>query len=115
MLSQKFRRFIAIGLIFFSGWLVTGSSPAWGQVEIARAVKSKVSPAYPELARRMNLVGVVRVEITVSANGLVKNAKLIGGHPILASAALDAVKKWHFETASGETTGVVQFRFDPAQ
>lgn len=115
MFGQTFRRFFAIGFIFFSGWLVTGASPAWGQVEIARAVKSKVAPVYPDLARRMNLVGVVRVEITVAPNGSVKNAKLIGGHPVLAGAALDAVKKWHFETASAETTGIVQFRFDPAQ
>jgi outer membrane biosynthesis protein TonB len=33
----------------------------------------------------------------------------------LANAALDAVKKWRFETASQETTGIVEFRFDPSE
>ena len=83
--------------------------------EINRAVKVKVSPVYPELARKLKIVGVVRVEITVSANGSVKSAKLVGGHPVLANAALDAVKRWRFETAAAESTGVVQFRFDPQE
>ncbi len=115
MFIPRCNRGLAIGLILFSGWLATGPAEARSQVEIARAVKSKVAPVYPDLARRMSLAGVVKVEITVSPNGSVKTAKLIGGHPVLANAALDAVKKWHFETASGETTGVVQFRFDPGQ
>jgi len=70
---------------------------------------------YPELARRMNISGVVKVLVTVSANGSVKDAKLIGGHPVLANAALEAVKKWRFEVGPQESTGIVEFRFDPAQ
>jgi TonB family protein len=58
---------------------------------------------------------VVKIEITVLANGSIKNAKLVGGHPVLANAALDAVKKWRFETGPEESTGVVEFRFDPAR
>jgi TonB family protein len=61
----------------------------------------------------MRIAGVVKVQITVAANGTVKNAKLIGGHPVLANAALDAVRQWHFEAGPEESTGVVQFRFDP--
>ena len=62
-------------------------------------MKIKVAPVYPDLARRMNITGVVKIAVTVSTNGSVKNAKVIGGHPVLASAALDAVKKWRFEAA----------------
>jgi TonB family protein len=109
------KRFIAVACLLLSGLVATGVAPAWGQEEINRAVKSRVAPVYPELARRMKIVGVVRVEITVSANGSVKSARLVGGHPVLANAALDAVKRWRFETASAESTGVVQFRFDPTQ
>jgi TonB family protein len=108
-------RFIAIGLLSLAGWVAMGGSPAWGQEEINRTVKTKVAPVYPELARRMNITGVVRVQITVAPNGAVKNMKLVGGHPVLASAALDAVKKWRFEAGPQESTGVVQFRFDPGQ
>ena len=93
-----------------------GDPPAWGQdAEIARKLKTKVAPAYPELAKRMNITGIVRVQITVDKSGVVKNSKLVGGHPILANAALDAVKKWRYEVAAEETTGVVEFHFDPTQ
>lgn len=83
--------------------------------EIARRAKSKVAPVYPELARKMNITGTVKVEVVVSANGSVKDAKVLGGHPVLASAALEAVKKWKFEPAAAESTGVVDFKFEPRQ
>jgi len=78
-----------------------------------RKVKSKVPPNYPEIARKLGLSGTVKLEVVVAPNGNVKDTKVIGGHPILVSAAVDAVKKWKFETASGESTGTVEFRFDP--
>jgi outer membrane biosynthesis protein TonB len=37
----------------------------------------------------------------------------MGGHPVLANAALDAAKKWRFEPASGESTGIIEFKFEP--
>ena len=86
------------------------------QEEITRKVKSKVPPVYPDLARRMNITGVVKLQVVVAPNGSVKNTKLVGGHPLLANAAMDAVKKWRFENAAEETTGVVEFKFEaPAQ
>jgi TonB family protein len=51
----------------------------------------------------------------LNANGSVKDAKVMGGHPVLVNAAMDAVKKWRFEAGPGESTGVVEFRFDPTQ
>ena len=83
------------------------------QEEISRKVKTKVSPAYPDLARRMSISGVVKVQVVVAPNGSVKSTKVVGGHPLLVNAAVDAVKKWRFEAASEETTGVVEFKFDP--
>ena len=83
------------------------------QAEITRKAKTKVSPAYPELARRMSISGVVKVQVVVAPNGTVKNTKVVGGHPLLVNAAVEAVKKWRFEAASEETTGVVEFKFDP--
>jgi outer membrane biosynthesis protein TonB len=46
-------------------------------------------------------------------NGSVKETKVIGGHPILVTAAVDAVKKWKFDPASAETTGILEIKFDP--
>ena len=109
------KHWIALGLLALSGSLAVWNSRAWGQEEINRKIKSRVAPVYPELARRMSITGVVKVEVTVAPNGGVKNCKLVGGHPVLASAAIDAVKKWRFEPAAEESTGVVEFRFDPNQ
>ncbi|MGC2058517.1 MAG: energy transducer TonB [Candidatus Sulfotelmatobacter sp.] len=83
--------------------------------EIVRRAKSKVQPEYPELARKMNITGTVKVQVVVSPNGTVKEAKVVGGHPVLAGAALEAVRKWRFEPAPGESTGVVDFKFEPHQ
>lgn len=83
--------------------------------EIVRRAKNKVQPEYPELARKMNITGTVKVQVVVSPNGTVKEAKVVGGHPVLAGAALEAVRKWRFEPAPGESTGVVDFKFEPHQ
>ncbi len=83
--------------------------------ELTRKPKTKVSPVYPELARRMSITGTVRLAVVVAPNGQVKNTKAIGGHPILVNAAMDAMKQWKFEPAPAESTGVVEFRFQPQE
>ena len=88
-------------------------TPGFAQDSFDRKVKSKVAPAYPEIARKMGLTGTVKIELVVSPNGTVKETKVLGGHPILVTAAVDAVKKWRFETATADSTGTVEFRFDP--
>jgi TonB family protein len=80
--------------------------------EIIRRAKTKVQAVYPDLARRMNITGTARIEVIVATNGNVKEAKIVGGHPVLAGAALDAAKKWRFEPATTESSGVIEFRFD---
>ena len=110
---------VAVGLLIAGCAAATSTPVAWGQEpapeQISRKIKSKVPPVYPELARRMNIVGIVKVQITVDKAGSIKNTKLVGGHPILAGAAMDAVKKWRFESGPEETIGVVEFHFDPQQ
>ncbi len=83
--------------------------------DIVRRAKSKVQAVYPELARKMNITGTVKVQVVVAPNGTVKDAKVVGGHPVLAGAALDAVRKWRFEPAPVESTGVVDFKFETHQ
>jgi len=79
-----------------------------------RKVKLKITPQYPDMARKLGLTGVVKLEIVVAPNGNVKDTKVIGGHPILVNAAADAVKKWRFEPANDDSVGVVEFKFDPS-
>jgi TonB family protein len=88
--------------------------PTSAQDALERKIKSKISPLYPEIARKMNLAGIVKLEVTVAANGTVKETKVIGGNPILVNAAADAVKKWRFEPANDDSVGVVEFKFDPS-
>ncbi|HTM35939.1 MAG TPA: energy transducer TonB [Terriglobales bacterium] len=90
-----------------------GTQTTSAQESLERKVKSRVSPIYPEIARKMNLAGVVKLEVTVTPSGTVKDTKVIGGNPILVNAAADAVKKWRFEPANDESVGVVEFKFDP--
>src|SRR5438270_12582170 len=77
-----------------------------------RKVKTRVAPTYPELAKRMNVTGIVKLSVTVLPNGIVKSAKVIGGHPLLVDPAMDAVKKWKYEPANDERNVVVEFKFD---
>jgi TonB family protein len=81
--------------------------------ELVRRAKSKVQPMYPELARKMNISGTVKIEVVVAPNGTVKDARVVGGHPVLANAALDAAKKWRFDPAGAESSGIIDFKFEP--
>jgi TonB family protein len=64
-----------------------------GQQTITRKIITKVDPKYPQLARQYQLKGTVKIEVTDSPEGSVKNTRVIGGSPLLAGAALEAVKR----------------------
>ena len=76
-----------------------------------RKVKTKVAPAYPELAKRMNVTGKVKIEVIITPDGRVKSTRALGGHPLLVQSCIDAVKEWKFVAAPEETTQVVEFEF----
>ena len=76
-----------------------------------RKIKFRVNPQYSELARRMNLTGKVKIEVVIAPDGRVKNARAIGGHPVLVQSVLDAVKDWKFEAAPEESTQIIEFEF----
>ena len=79
--------------------------------ESKRKVKTKTAPQYPELARRMNVTGKVKIEVVIAPDGRVKGTRVVGGHPLLVQACQDAVKEWKFVSAPEETTQVVEFEF----
>jgi TonB family protein len=80
-----------------------------------RPVKQRVAPAYPELAKRMRISGVVRVSATVAPDGSVTATKTVSGNHMLAAAAEDAVHKWKFVPASDQSTVEVDINFAAAQ
>ena len=53
-----------------------------------------VTPAYPELARQARVQGVVVLECVIDPSGRVADVKVLRGHPLLESAAADAVRQW---------------------
>jgi TonB family protein len=104
-----------VALLVVSSALVL-SSFSWSQqdqTESKRKVVSKVIPSYPEIARSLRIKGVVRIEAVVAPNGSVKTTHILGGHPLLAQTADQAVHKWRWEPASAETKELVEVRFDP--
>src|SRR3981081_4751531 len=88
---------------------VIAAASASGQE--ARKSISKPSPRYPEVAKRLNLVGTVKVEILIGPDGKIKNANILGGHPIFANSTLDALKDWKYEPSKTETTVILTFEF----
>lgn len=102
---------IALGVVALSTvTLAQNNAPSSGG---ERKVSARVSPSYPELAKRMRLQGVVKVEAVVRPNGTVKSTRVLGGNPVLVESAIDAVNQWKFEPAPDETTEVVQLTFVP--
>ncbi len=76
-----------------------------------RRTVSNPQPEYPEIAKKMNLSGVVRIEVIIGSDGDIKNAKVIGGHPVLADASLKALKKWKYAAGASETKELLEFKF----
>ncbi len=86
-------------------------SQASGTDEGKRKVKSKTTPIYPELARRMSVIGKVKIEVIITPDGHVRSTRVLGGHPLLVQVCQDSVKEWKFFPAPEETTQVVEFDF----
>jgi TonB family protein len=78
-----------------------------------RTIVDRMVPVYPDLARKMQIRGTVRVEVVVAPNGKVKSTHVIGGSPLLAKAAVDAIEKWKWVPAAQETQELVELNFHP--
>jgi TonB family protein len=80
-----------------------------------RAIKSRVSPVYPELAKRMKISGIVKVEATVDPDGKVTAVKTVSGSRMLSPAAEEAVSKWKYVPAPAPSTEEIAVNFALAQ
>src|SRR5271165_3374380 len=56
----------------------------------------QVKPNYPPLARQARIQGTVVLQAQISKDGNIENLQLISGHPMLAPAAIEAVKQWKY-------------------
>jgi protein TonB len=72
------------------------------RVRVSSGVQSgllvrKVPPSYPPLARQARIQGTVILQAQISKDGNIENLQLISGHPMLAPAAIEAVKQWKYK------------------
>ena len=57
----------------------------------------KVNPAYPKKARKKHIQGVVTLAAKISKDGDIVDLSVVSGDPILAEAAVEAVKQWKYK------------------
>jgi TonB family protein len=101
---------VSLGLVTF---VVSpqGATAQEVQGDLGKRVKTRVPPVFPDLARRMAIHGTVKLMVTVGPNGKVKSTKVVGGHPVLVGASEDAIRRWKFEPAAEDSSGMVEFTF----
>ncbi len=110
-------------------WLLYSASQAFPQTEkspeplqvppetVQPLLVKRVAPVYPPLARQARIQGTVILNVVINKSGEVEDVKLIRGHPLLAPAAIQAVKQWRYrpyekdgEPVEIETTVQVNFK-----
>jgi TonB family protein len=112
---MRMRCFLVLSLLasICLGVCLTKAQDSSSQVE--RKILKQITPRYPEIARRMNLAGTVKVIAVVTPDGKVKAVEPVGGNPVLIQAAQDAISQWKFVPASAESREVVELHFNAPQ
>src|SRR5271169_3371498 len=107
-----------MGLRFMLFLLVLLIAPASGSPaqdsdasQQERKVVRKVTPVYPDLAKRNQIFGLVKLRATIAPNGSVRLIEPVGGNPVLLRAAQDAVGNWKFAPGPDETRELIELRF----
>lgn len=79
----------------------------------------RVEPVYPVIAMRARIEGTVQLRAVISKQGTIENLQLVNGHPLLVTAAMDAVKQWRYrpyilngEPLEIETIVIVNFHIN---
>src|SRR5208282_3392088 len=89
-----------------SGLLSSASSslskPSLATARVSQGVSQgllikRVQPRYPQAALAVHAQGAVQIEATINKEGSVTNLKVLSGDPILARAALEAVRQWRYK------------------
>jgi TonB family protein len=75
-----------------------------------KSVKT-VAPVYPAIAAKMRVEGTVKLDATIDPDGSVSDVKVVSGHQLLVQAAVEAVKKWKYESGDGKSTQPVSIEF----
>ena len=93
----------SLGLFLFLT-IVLFTYPGWPQdvpdvpasVAMSHIVKAN-PPIYPDLAAMSHIQGKITVKVTISPEGKVTEARMIAGHPIFETSAVDTIKRWKYQ------------------
>jgi TonB family protein len=79
-----------------------------GRVSESKLIR-RIEPVYPEIAKRARIQGTVVLTVHVNEEGIVYDAKVVTGHPLLQEAAVDAVRQWQYSPTllNGEPVPVI--------
>lgn len=80
-----------------SGNMIKAAERVEVSPDTADVVTHSVTPGYPMLARQMKVQGSVILQAVIGRNGLIQELHVVSGPPILARAAQEAVRQWHFK------------------
>ena len=91
-----------IGGILSSAAVAVPKAATPTRVRVSQGVSAgllirKVQPNYPQLAKQARIQGQVVLQAEISKDGTIQNLQLISGHPMLAPAAIEAVKQWRYK------------------
>lgn len=113
--SGHCRLLLTLGLLLAALLFSAMSSAAQStdQSSSDRRIITRVEPEYPDALKRLYIGGVVRLEVEVAPNGVVKSTKLLGGSPILGQSSMKAVKQWKYAPAAADEVLTVKLEFDP--
>lgn len=92
--------------------VLTGPVPVETRVQnifpdmVRTRVTRVVLPSYPEFAKQSHVAGTVEIGLGISPRGDVASARVLIGHPILVTPALEAIRQWQFQPnlVQGELT-----------
>jgi TonB family protein len=87
-----------IALFLMAGVALGADSPKRIEQKAAdQNLINNVEPTVPPLAKTLEIGGTVALDITISPEGNVSSVTVLSGHPMLAPAFVDAVKKWKYK------------------
>ena len=110
---RSMRCFLILLLSSLCLWSAALAQTQDTSIETERKVVRQVMPVYPEMARKMNLSGTVKVVAVISPDGKVKTVQALGGNPLLIQAAEGAISQWKFAPAVAESKETIELHFHP--
>ena len=80
----------------------TLTKPTPQRVRVSQGVSKglviyRIEPTYPPAARAAHIQGVVVLAAIIDKDGNIQNLQVVSGHPMLAPAAIEAVKQWRYK------------------